>query len=276
MGKIGISIGLDVPKYLEIGVEPGLKILKEAGFEYVELGIIDGHCILQIAGFCPVISADSDPIYWKEKLEEIGLKSRVLSSHASLLEPEFGIRYLKRAIRFASDMGLKVLVTSEGPTPRGMSEQEGYQMINYCIQQLIPVAEHFGIILAIEPHGEFTVKKEGIKRISEMSNSPCFGINFDTGNTFLGGSDPVGNLKAVLDKVVHMHAKDIGGAQLDSRGKVTGTPTGVVLGKGVVDIKTCVNLLKKRGYEGLIHIEAGKTVEEIKESKAYLESLLKD
>ena len=62
-------------------------------------------------------------------------------------------------------------------------------------------------------------------------------MNFDTGNSFLAGNDPVEYVRLVASRVVHVHVKDIPASQLPERGKVTGTRVGVAVGEGVVDLR---------------------------------------
>jgi len=277
----GISIGQDLARYREMSTEWALTELSKAGFEYIEMSVMDGRCLFAIPGFCPIVPVDSNPYYWKRKIEDVGMKIQAVASHASLLEPEWGLRYITKGIKFASGIGAKILITHEGPTPGWIKplSEEGFRLIKQGIDQLVPWAEDYEVILAIEPHGHFTTDKEGIKRISEMSDSPFFGINFDTGNTHIGGSDPVENLKGVLQKLVHMHCKDIlSPEKLRAMGHDTGTPMGVVLGQGETPVKECVEIAAKewerRGYEGVLHCEGGETLEEMLASKRYLESIV--
>ena len=40
-------------------------------------------------------------------------------------------------------------------------------------------------------------------------DSPFLRMNMDTGNTFIAGQDPVAFLKRFVDKVSHVHVKDV-------------------------------------------------------------------
>ena len=75
-------------------------------------------------------------------------------------------------------------------------------------------------------------------------------MNFDTGNSFLAGNDPVDCLRGVAESVIHVHIKDIPASQLSKRGKVTGTRVGVAAGDGVVDLPGVVGVLAAAGYKG--------------------------
>ena len=94
----------------------------------------------------------------------------------------------------------------------------------------------------------------------ELSDSKWLGINYDTANvhratyveTVAGAyswtpygkpQDEVATLKAVVDRVVHVHVKDVVGAKC------------VALGKGEVDIIGCLRVLKQHGYRGTLSLE---------------------
>ena len=75
-------------------------------------------------------------------------------------------------------------------------------------------------------------------------------------------------LEAVIDKVVHVHAKDISRKQAEAeRGKVTGTAVGCACGDGEIDWQRIVERLKKAGYKGVLSVECG-TEEQAKRSLA--------
>lgn len=69
-------------------------------------------------------------------------------------------------------------------------------------------------------------------------------VNFDTCNTLRAGQDPLASFEHFADRVVHAHAKDIGGVLLEMGGEVTGTPTGVACGQGAIDWIKVVPILR--------------------------------
>jgi sugar phosphate isomerase/epimerase len=84
------------------------------------------------------------------------------------------------------------------------------------------------------------------------------GVNFDTGNAYLSGTDPYKFLDIVKDRVVYLHAKDISIQQSEAeRGKVTGTPVGCACGEGVIDWARVIEILRGARYEGVLSVECG-------------------
>ena len=111
-------------------------------------------------------------------------------------------------------------------------------------------------------------------KIYNLVKSPSIGINFDTGNSYLAGFDPIVWLERVADRLVHLHAKDISVQQSEEeRGKVTGTPVGCACGDGVVDWKKVIEICKKCKDDIVFSVECG-TVEQAERSIKHLKSLL--
>ena len=105
-------------------------------------------------------------------------------------------------------------------------------------------------------------------------DSPAIGINFDTGNSYLCGHEPIEWLKRVKDRLVHLHAKDISVEQsADERGKVTGTPVGCACGDGVIDWEKVVEICREVPADIVLSVECG-TVAQAERSIEYLKKLV--
>jgi sugar phosphate isomerase/epimerase len=109
-------------------------------------------------------------------------------------------------------------------------------------------------------------------KILNLVPSEMLGVNFDTGNVTLFGTDPLMMLDAVIDKVMHVHLKDIDRATFEKYKGMTGIPFGTPLGEGVVPIKEIISRLKKAGFDGELSIECG--VSGLKKSITYLRSII--
>ncbi|HID17750.1 TPA: sugar phosphate isomerase/epimerase [Candidatus Bathyarchaeota archaeon] len=267
-----ISCNIDAFRHSDKPYQYAFKVLSELGFDAVEPEALDGRCIYTIYHFCPMISLEDDPLEVKKLASDYGLEISCLSAHTSLLNTEYGTRYLRRAIKFADKLGAPIVNTSEGPKPPGMSDDDAFNLIKYTLDETLKVAKNYGIKVTVEPHGEYTTNIQGLRKILSLVDSEWLGVNFDTGNVYLSGNDPVQTLKGVVEKVIYVHVKDVGGALLEERGKVTGTPVGVAVGRGNVDIKGCVSALKEAGYDGVYSIEAAE--KDLKESLQYLRAIV--
>jgi sugar phosphate isomerase/epimerase len=157
-----------------------------------------------------------------------------------------------------------------------MDEETAFALMKVNLQAIAETCEENGIYLGIEQHGPYTSKIKHMPRILSLVDSPWIRCNFDCGNTFLSGEDPYVMMEAVIDKIVHVHAKDISTRQADAeRGKVTGTAVGCACGDGVIDWRRLVGRLKKAGFKGTLSVECG-TEEQAVRSLAHLTEVFEE
>lgn len=254
--------------------EWGVEKAAELGYEYVEPWVHWGRELLSEAGYYQSVSLLDDPYRVKRACEKAGVKLSGLSSHTPLCKPEVSTEYLKQAIRFAAECGAPVVNTDEGPKPAWTTEEEDHVLMRYVLKEASAVAESHGILIGIEPHQQYSQHPDGLDRIYRLVDSDAIGINFDTGNSYLCGHDPIEWLGRVKDRLVHLHAKDISVQQSeDKRGKVTGTPAGCACGDGVIDWKKVIDVCKDAPRDIVLSVECG-TVEQAERSINYLKKLL--
>jgi sugar phosphate isomerase/epimerase len=203
------------------------------------------------------------------------VKISALSTHSDLLNPEFGVLYARKGIRYAKALGVNVVqITEDMYPPKWMTEQDAYDVMKINLRAIAETCDENGVYLGVEQHGPYTAKIKRLVRILELVDSPWIRVNYDSGNTFLAGEDPYEMLDAVIDKVVHVHAKDISIKQAEAeRGKVTGTAVGCACGDGVIDWTRIVRRLKKAGYAGVLSVECG-TEEQAVRSLSHLNEVL--
>jgi sugar phosphate isomerase/epimerase len=171
--------------------------------------------------------------------------------------------------------------------------EQGLQWVIECIEQLLPVAREFDVVLGLENHykdgfwkyPEFAQKKEVfLKILQAIPDRKHFGVQYDPSNAIVAGDDPIELLEAVQERVVSMHASDrwlSDGATLDDLRQSDGTlgyspklQHGVV-GKGLNDYPAIFRRLAKNSYSGWISIEDGMHgMEEMAESLAFLRRMI--
>jgi sugar phosphate isomerase/epimerase len=248
-----------------------VEMSKKLDFKYIEPEVMTGRCLLNVYEYCNITSLEDDPMEMRKLIEEAGLKTACLSAHSNLLNTEYGVDYLKKAIRFAYILGAPIVNTAEGPKAGWMTDEDAFRIMKYNLKMLLQMAENYGIILTIEPHGIYTTNAEGLLKIMDLSDSKNLAINFDTGNVTIAGNDALDTLKAVIDRVVHVHLKDVKKPRT-AMGE-TGVTAGMAIGDGDVDIKGCIDLLKEHNYNGCLSIECA-GIEALKKSVKYLEPLI--
>jgi inosose dehydratase len=95
----------------------------------------------------------------------------------------------------------------------------------------------------------------------------------DTGNSWLGGANPVAMARAFKDKIYHVHWKDLPADWESRRGTMYGCGFGpIALGEGVIDIKGVFDVLRDAPHVEYTTLEVGGD-ENMLKSYAYLRSL---
>jgi len=274
VAKISLGINLEFVRHEDKSFEWGVEKARELGYDYVEPMVHWGRELLSEAGYFHSVSMLDDPYRIKRACEKHGIKLSALSTHTPLCKPEIGVEYLKQSIRFAKECGAPVVNTDEGPKPEWTTETEDFTLMRYSLQEAARVADPRGILIGLEPHQQYSKYPEGLERIYQLVKSPSIGFNFDTGNSYLCGHDPYVWLDRLVDRLVHLHAKDISVQQSASeRGKVTGTPVGCACGEGVIDWKRIIDLCRKAPRDIVLSVECG-TVDQAERSIRHLRPLL--
>jgi len=274
MGKIHRGVHREFVRHEDKNLEWGVAKAAEFGYEYVEPMVHWGRELLSEAGYFHSVSMLDDPLRVKRACEKAGVKVSGLSAHCPLCKPEISTEYLKQAVRFAAECGAPVVNTDEGPKPAWTTEEEDHVLMRYVLKEAAAVAEPRGIKIGLEPHQQYSKSPDGLDRIHALVKSPAIGINFDTGNSYIAGEDPIAWLKRVAGRLVHLHAKDISVEKSEAeRGKVTGTPVGCACGDGVVDWKKVIEICRGVGTDIVMSVECG-TVDQAARSIEHLRKLL--
>ncbi|MHC4635985.1 MAG: sugar phosphate isomerase/epimerase family protein, partial [Planctomycetota bacterium] len=188
--------------------------------------------------------------------EELGLSFSAVDAHCSLLLPQLGTEYLKAAFNFAARIHCPVVMSDEGPLSLDwMGLDKSFDIMCFALEQVVKYSHSYGVKYAMELHNALTAQPDYMVRLLNRFGPDEIGVNFDTGNSFLAGNDPVEYLRQIADRVIHVHIKDIPRSQLDQRGKVTGTRVGVAAGDGEVDLPSIIDVLKNVGYDGVLSVE---------------------
>ena len=126
-------------------------------------------------------------------------------------------------------------------------------------ERIIEVAEVYKTQINIEVHGYFTTNPDMLERMLNFCDSDYLGLNMDTGNSFIAGNDPVEFFKRFINKVNHLHIKDVSEELADMlRGKDTGIALShCAIGDGVNadNIKRILALLRDSGFTGVLSME---------------------
>lgn len=251
----GVQIGCGTVTFRKRPLLEALERIRRAGYDYVEP---------QATGpWCPHVDAwKDDPQQFRRRVREFGFKgaTALWAPHGAIIPDAKSVEGITQAIRWAKEAGIPVVNAGDGRVPKGMSDQDALAILRDRLAKILEVAAQCRVYLAIEPHGTFSLTAAGLQKIMSLSDSAWLGINYDTANvhratyveTIHGGyswtpfgqrQDEVATLKAVANRVVHVHVKDVVGAEC------------VALGKGKVNVRACIDFLRRQGYRGAFSLE---------------------
>ena len=178
--------------------------------------------------------------------------------------------------KFLKAMGAKVIgVSEQSYSIQGMVEQpvwEGKHVMNEeewtrladGLNRLGKVAQEIGITLTFHHHmGTVVQTEEEIDRFMEMVDPNYVFLLFDSGHCSFAGIDPVKVLGKYVDRVRHVHLKDIRKEMVERSEKeqwsfLKSVREGAftVPGDGDVNFAPLFEILEKADYEGYVVVEA--------------------
>ncbi len=253
------------------------------GFKYAD--VTDNHpggILGREFGFTATASLDDNPQDVAELFARYGLTPTSVCAHANLLDPSSPARYatteITKAVRLAAGMGVQDVITTEGDPKSAwghrLSWEEKVFIVAEKLYEPIRLAQSYGVRILLEPHGILTDSIAGIQAIMDrLGNPENLGVNMDTGNSWLGGADPVEMAKAFRDRIYHIHWKDLPADWEPLRGTMYGCGfSPIALGEGVIDIKGVYDVLKDAPHVQYSTLEVGGDANVLK-SYAYLKVL---
>ncbi len=258
------GINLEFARDEGLDFEAALRRAREAGYTFVEPYVysavelaVNSHLTLQTASAYHHLDADRADVRAVNRLrDELGLRFSALDAHTCLLVPPVGVPYLRRAIDLAAALDCPWVISDEGPLPGDwITLQQAFDILCLSLEAIIAHGRARGVGFAIELHNPLTARLEWLAKLLEHFGPGELGVNFDTGNCFLAGHDPVEFVRCVAPRVTHVHVKDIPKTLLAERGRVTGTRVGVAVGEGVVDLAGIVSVLGLAGFAGVLSVE---------------------
>ncbi len=263
-------------------VEEQLKRVKEMRFDHADITDTNaGGSMLGSAGFSPTVSLDENPFEIKRLFEKYDIVPATVCAHAMLLEPSnpgtYGTAEIMKAIKLAAAIGIRDVVTTETDARSAWAQNLTYEQSVFTVAEKlhapVQMAGDYGVNLLLEPHGPLTDTITGMQDIMDMLGNPdALGVNLDTGNSWLGGSDPVEMARTFKDKIKHIHWKDLGPEWEPKRGKIFGCGfSNIALGDGVIDIAGVCEVMKDAGVESST-LEIIGADEILIKSAAYLKS----
>jgi inosose dehydratase len=121
----------------------------------------------------------------------------------------------------------------------------------------------FGVAMAFHHHmGTVVETNDETRRLMDVTGE-AVGLLFDTGHSAFSGGDPLELLSRCLDRVVHVHCKDVRPDKLARARERDASFMDAVIdgiftvpGDGGIDFPAVLSALSRAGYEGWLIVEA--------------------
>lgn len=279
---IQIGIHTDNWRPLSQSFETACEKIAALGVNHIEFAVIHGQNFIQALGYDPGISLQANPRALRKYLDKLGLEVTQIDGSYPMMGPmgsAFGVQYVQQSIRFAAEVGCPMVDTVDGAFEiPGMSLDEVFRVTCDNYRQCLPWAEDYEVVINVETHGPYTSNQEFMLRLFETFDSPYLRFNFDTGNTFIAGKDPLEFCKAFRKYLSHCHIKDVSPALAAAvRGEETGIGSSEVpVGGGVNadNIRAVIRYLQQSNWDGAVSIECSGTDENTRESLKFMRSIV--
>ncbi|MHC4400290.1 MAG: sugar phosphate isomerase/epimerase family protein [Planctomycetota bacterium] len=255
------------------------------GVHFIECGLIDGASWIHGLGYQPHVALYEDPLLLRKKMAGYGVRFSQVDAAYPLSGsdgPLYGVPYVLKSLQWAKLTGCDKIATTDGlHQPEGLNDAEAMDLMRRSYRQIVGVAEAYEITINVEVHGYFTTNPDRLAEMLDFCQSPCLRMNMDTGNTYIAGQDPVAFLERFVDKVSHVHVKDVSPSLAAAvRGEETGIAVShCALGDGVNadNIRRCLEILRDHGFDGVLSMECeGQGGPMIEKSLAWLRQTLEE
>ncbi len=252
---------------------------------HIECGVIDGVSWIHGLGYQPHVALYEDPRLLGQKMRDYGVEFSQIDAAYPLsgaTGPVYGVPYVLKAIPWAKLAGCPFVTTTDGlHKPEGLSDAEAMTLMQRSYQQILEVAEAYEVTITIEVHGYFTTDPERMSQMLAFCDSPFLKMNLDTGNSFIAGRDPVEFCERFVDKIAHVHIKDVSESLAEvARGGQTGIAVShCAIGDGVNadNIRRVLEILRDAGYQGVLSMECeGQSGPMIERSLEWLRKTLRE
>lgn len=163
----------------------------------------------------------------KAKALELGLDIYAVAVHNDFVNPSKGkrdqeVEKVERYLEAAYLLGAKAIRVNSGrwrtiasfdelmesggvePPLEGYSDEDAYGWVVECLSRLVPAAEEYGVVLALENHWGLTRSADGVIRILEKVDSRWVRALMDTGNFI---EDTYEQLRRIAPYTALVHAK---------------------------------------------------------------------
>ena len=243
--------------------EERLRASAKAGYDYVEISIDESD--FRLARLDWPVSKHKELLQAVDKTN-VPIITMCLSAHRKYpmgsSTPGIrkqGMEILKKAIRFAESIGIRIIQVSGYDAFYEPSSSETQTRYIEGLRQGIEWASQAGVMLALENvDTPFVESMEKALRIVNEINSPWFQLYPDIGNLFAAGYHPPDEIKIAGRHLVGLHVKDAR----------PGCIRGVGFKRGEVPFGPIFSTLSDLGFCGPLTVDMWANLSKITDQKA--------
>lgn len=226
----------------------------------------------------------------RERADELGMPIVSYTVNADLYKgsdeaDKAEVERIKRQLDIAKILGVPVLRHDVcWSVPKTGAVRSFDQMLPTIVKNAREITEYaasLGIRTCSENHGYVAQDSDRMERLFNAVGHENYGLLVDIGNFSCVDEDNVTAVSRVAPYAIHAHAKDfhLSKDKKEGYGQTRGCNyfKGAILGEGDVDVKRCVEVLKRAGYDGYLSIEfegSEDCIEGISKGHEYLKSLI--
>lgn len=187
------------------------------------------------------------------------------------------VRYWKRSIQIAADLGVDSIVSEFNGRPEEPDRSEA--QFWKSMDELLPLFEREGIRLALEPHpDDFVENGHDAVNLIRGINHPGVSFLYCAPHTFHIGNDAPGIIKHAGDLLTHVHLADAFDHTASSGNRYILNPPGTParihqhldIGQGEVDWEAFFGTLRELDFDGVATACVFAWEERAKESSAFM------
>lgn len=193
-------------------LETVFKLSETCAYDGVELNLYDANGV-----GITLASADSDLVQIRKAAQAHGLELKSLSTGlywtAPLTHPETDIRQrakniLKKQLEVAHLLEMDAVLVVPGIVDQHTAYEDAYQRSYESIAELVPLAESYGVKIAIENvWNKFLLSPIEMRDFIDSFGSSAIGAYFDVGNVLQFGY-PEQWIQTLAHRIVKVHVKD--------------------------------------------------------------------
>ena len=213
-----------------------IKKIGETGFEGIE--------------FIEPISKLGKPRLLQMILERTGLEAASISCGLNMDPRDTSdIDETNMRVKFGSELGVKDIMLCGGWRSASIKKEDSsYKILAGKLDACCNYASTLNMNIAFHPHKNTIIEtSEDIDRLLRFTDKSK--LCLDIAHLAACGSDPAETIRAFKDITTYIHLKDWDRDSDDF----------VELGRGQVDIKRCLSVLKDVGYDGWVVVELDRT-----------------